>query len=172
MRFLIFIWHRITAAVSTLLFLALLIALFGLYKFANSEQSDNELKLQGKHEYLTEISQKIDSGRLRPNIVFILYDDLGYGDIGEGAKDNTLIATPNINQLAAGGVVLTDFHSPSPVCTPSRAGYLTGRLAPRAGLPNVVFPTGSTRGLLFRLLTRPGSHTRLPTNPISAALNP
>jgi arylsulfatase A-like enzyme len=169
MRFLIFIWHRITAAVSTLLFLALLIALFGLYKFANSEQSDNELKLQGKHEYLTEISQKIDSGRLRPNIVFILYDDLGYGDIGEGAKDNTLIATPNINQLAAGGVVLTDFHSPSPVCTPSRAGYLTGRLAPRAGLPNVVFPTGSTKGLLFRLLTRPGSHTRLPAEEITLA---
>jgi arylsulfatase A-like enzyme len=169
MKFLAFVWRRITAAFSTLLLLALLTALFLGYRLAGDEQTDDDARLQGKRQYLADISQQIDSGRKRPNIVFILYDDLGYGDFEEGALGSTMIATPHIDLLAAGGVVLTDFHSPSPVCTPSRTGYLTGRLAPRAGLPNVVFPTGSTKGLLFRLLTQRGTNVRLPAEEITLA---
>lgn len=164
-----FLWHRITAALGTLLLLALLLALFLGYRLANTGQSDDEARLTSKHDYLAQISQHSNTSRTAPNIVFILYDDLGYGDLGAGAEGSTMIATPNIDKLAAGGVVLTDFYSPSPVCTPSRTGYLTGRLAPRAGLPNVVFPTGSVKGFIFQTLAAPDANARLPAEEITLA---
>ena len=61
----------------------------------------------------------------RPNIVLILADDLGYGDIG--AYGQTKIATPNLDALARAGVRFTDFYAGNPVCAPSRAALLTGR---------------------------------------------
>ena len=68
----------------------------------------------------------------QPNIVFILADDFGYGDPGcMGCKD---IATPNIDRLAAEGVKFTDFYANAPVCTPTRAGFMTGRWQQRCGL--------------------------------------
>lgn len=169
MRILGFMWNRVTAALSTLLLLIVLITLFLGYRLFSAGQSDNEARLNGKHEYLAQISQQQVTRGTAPNIVFILYDDMGYGDIGAGARGSAMIATPNINQLAADGVVLSDFHSPAPVCTPSRAGYLTGRLAPRAGLPNVVFPTKSTKALLFSTLAAPDSNVRLPAEEITLA---
>ena len=67
-----------------------------------------------------------------PNIVFILADDFGYGDLGcMGCKD---IATPNIDRLAAEGVKFTDFYANAPVCTPTRAGFMTGRWQQRCGI--------------------------------------
>ena len=87
----------------------------------------------------------------KPNIILIFVDDLGYGDIG--ANGNTLIKTPNIDAIAAGGVRLTDFHASANVCTPSRAGLLTGRYPVRAGLgKKVVFPA-STHGLKTEEIT-------------------
>ncbi|MBP7143342.1 MAG: arylsulfatase [Opitutaceae bacterium] len=62
-----------------------------------------------------------------PNIVIILADDLGYGDLG--AYGATRIRTPNIDRLAKEGMRFTDAHSPHSVCTPSRYGLLTGRYA-------------------------------------------
>jgi arylsulfatase A-like enzyme len=60
----------------------------------------------------------------RPNIVFILADDIGYGDFGcYGCK---AIPTPNVDRLAAQGMRFTDVHSPSAMCTPTRFGILTG----------------------------------------------
>ena len=76
-----------------------------------------------------------------PNIVFIYADDLGYGDLGcYGSKNNT----PNLDQLAAGGVRFTDFYSASPVCSPSRAALLTGRYPIRQGINGVFFPDSYT----------------------------
>lgn len=67
----------------------------------------------------------------RPNIVIILADDLGYGDLGvQGGKD---IATPRIDKLAAEGVRLTDYYANHPVCAPSRAALMTGRYQQRFG---------------------------------------
>jgi arylsulfatase A-like enzyme len=61
-----------------------------------------------------------------PNVVFILADDLGYGDVGTFNPDSK-IPTPNIDQLARLGIRLTDAHAPASVCVPSRYGLLTGR---------------------------------------------
>jgi arylsulfatase A-like enzyme len=59
-----------------------------------------------------------------PNIVFILADDLGYGDIGVNGQK--LIRTPNIDALAREGISFTDFHAGAPVCSPSRSVLITG----------------------------------------------
>ena len=61
-----------------------------------------------------------------PNIVYILCDDLGYGDVQCFNPDGK-IATPHIDRLAADGMRFTDAHSSSAVCTPTRYGILTGR---------------------------------------------
>ena len=68
----------------------------------------------------------------RPNILFILADDLGYGDLSSYGA--TAIQTPNIDRLAQEGVRFTDAHSPSSVCTPTRYGLLTGRYCWRTWL--------------------------------------
>ncbi len=67
----------------------------------------------------------------KPNIVVILADDLGYGDVS--ANGGTVIDTPNIDALAAQGVRLTDGYVAHPVCSPSRAGFYTGRYQQRFG---------------------------------------
>lgn len=70
----------------------------------------------------------------RPNIVLIVADDLGYGDLGcQGGQD---VATPNIDRLAAEGVRMTDFYATHPSCGPSRAGLLSGRYQHRFGFEN------------------------------------
>jgi len=65
----------------------------------------------------------------RPNVVLVITDDVGYADIGSyGAKD---IKTPNIDSLARDGVKLTDFYANGPMCSPTRAGLVTGRYQQR-----------------------------------------
>lgn len=59
-----------------------------------------------------------------PNIVFILVDDLGYGDIGVNGQEH--ISTPHLNQMANEGLVLSQFYAGSPVCAPSRSALMTG----------------------------------------------
>jgi arylsulfatase A len=67
--------------------------------------------------------------RERPNVLLILADDLGYGDLGSyGAPD---VKTPNLDRLAREGVRLTQFYANAPVCTPTRAGLITGRYQQR-----------------------------------------
>lgn len=66
---------------------------------------------------------------LRPNILFVFVDDLGYGDLG--VTGNRLVATPNLDRLAREGVRFTQFYTASPVCSPSRVGVLTGQYPAR-----------------------------------------
>jgi arylsulfatase A len=80
----------------------------------------------------------------KPNIVFILADDLGYGDLGCYNKDSK-IPTPHLDQLAKEGMRFTDAHAPSSVCTPTRYAILTGRYCWRSRLKsNVLPPWGTT----------------------------
>jgi len=72
-----------------------------------------------------------------PNIVMILCDDLGYGDVG---VYGSAIQTPNLDRMAADGIRFTHFLSANPVCSPSRAALLTGRYPTRVGVPRVLFP--------------------------------
>ncbi len=69
----------------------------------------------------------------KPNIVFILADDLGYGDVG-CYNAQSKIPTPHLDRLAREGMRFTDAHSPSSVCTPTRYALLTGRYAWRSPL--------------------------------------
>ena len=71
-----------------------------------------------------------------PNIVLILADDLGYGDVGS-YNPQSKIPTPNIDRLASQGMRFTDAHSPSTVCTPTRYSIMTGRMAFRTGMRGV-----------------------------------
>ena len=73
----------------------------------------------------------------KPNIIFILADDLGIGD-PQCYNPVSKIPTPHIDQLASEGIRFTDAHSPSSVCTPTRYGILTGRLAWRTRLDSGV----------------------------------
>ena len=76
----------------------------------------------------------------KPNIVYILADDLGYGDVG-CYNPASKIPTPNMDRLAKEGMRFTDAHSPSAVCTPTRYALLTGRYAWRTRLQrNVIGP--------------------------------
>ena len=63
----------------------------------------------------------------KPNIIYILCDDLGYGDVHCLGGERSKIATPNMDRLAAAGMTFTEAHSSSAVCTPTRYGILTGR---------------------------------------------
>ena len=68
----------------------------------------------------------------RPNVLLILADDLGYGDLG--VYGNGTIATPNLDHLAAEGMRFTSFYANGPICTPTRVAILTGRYPQRFGL--------------------------------------
>jgi arylsulfatase A len=78
-----------------------------------------------------------------PNIILIYADDLGYGDIGIYGSP---IKTPNLDNMARGGVRLSNFYSTSPVCSPSRAALMTGLYPTRVGVPGVLAP-GDRGGL-------------------------
>jgi arylsulfatase A-like enzyme len=72
----------------------------------------------------------------RPNIILIMADDLGYGDIG--CYGSQIIQTPNLDALAENGMRFTDFHSNGAMCSPTRAALLTGRYQQRAGIESVL----------------------------------
>ena len=74
----------------------------------------------------------------QPNIILILADDLGYGDLG--CFGHPTIRTPSLDRLAAEGMKLTQFYAAASICTPSRAALLTGRYPLRSGLTHVLFP--------------------------------
>lgn len=80
------------------------------------------------------------SGDAQPNIIVIMADDLGYGDIG--VYGASLISTPNLDRMSAEGIRLDSFYASANICTPSRGGLLTGRYPVRLGLTaDVARPT-------------------------------
>ena len=111
-------------------------------------------------------AQRPPGNQGRPNVVLIITDDVGYGDIGSyGAPD---IKTPNIDRLAKDGVRLTDFYA-APLCTPTRAALISGRYQQRVGLERARGSVGpaleqglpATGHSLPRLLKNNGYRTAL-----------
>ncbi|MCB1234807.1 MAG: sulfatase-like hydrolase/transferase [Verrucomicrobiae bacterium] len=89
----------------------------------------------------------------RPNIVFILVDDMGYADVG--AMGSTDILTPNVDRLAAEGVKLSDFYANAPVCSPTRCGFITGRWQQRVGFEWALGYTAEQEKLVDGVWTKP-----------------
>ena len=81
----------------------------------------------------------------RPNILFIFVDDQGYYDLG--CYGATEVKTPRVDALASEGVRFTDYNAAAPICSPSRAGLLTGRYPRRLGLATWVQRADSQRGI-------------------------
>ena len=82
----------------------------------------------------------------KPNIIYVLADDLGYGDL-ESFNPDCKISTPNLNNMATAGMIFTDAHTSSAVCTPTRYGILTGRYNWRSRLKRGVL-NGRSKALI------------------------
>ena len=92
-----------------------------------------------------------EASNIKPNVIVILTDDQGTIDAGcYGAKD---LETPHIDALAARGIRFTQFYAAAPVCSPSRAGLITGRYPVRAGVPGNVSSTAGIAGMPSREVT-------------------
>ncbi len=100
---------------------------------------------------LTVIFLQFSAVAARPNVVFIFIDDQGYYDLG--CYGATEVETPRIDQLAAKGVRFTDYYSAAPICSPSRAGLLTGMYPRRTGNEVWVHRPDSKEGLPPSALT-------------------
>ncbi len=108
-----------------------------------------DMKIENHHNYLQSITQ---TEARNPNIIIFFMDDMGFADIScYGAKN---IHTPHIDSLAENGVKFTTFYSSSPVCSPSRAGLLTGRHPLRMHASNVYFPNSTAMGFLINSFIR------------------
>lgn len=97
----------------------------------------------------------------KPNFIIIYTDDQGYGDLG--CYGSPEMKTPNIDKLASEGVRFTDWHTNSPVCSPSRASVLTGKYPQHAGIPHILTskPDFAVQGLRKGETTLPGELKKL-----------
>ncbi|ALJ05390.1 arylsulfatase [Pseudalgibacter alginicilyticus] len=95
---------------------------------------------------MTAQSKKTDDSK--PNIIYILADDMGYGDI-KSFNPESKISTPNLDSMSENGVMFTDAHTSSAVCTPTRYGILTGRYNWRSSLKSSVL-SGYSKSLIKR----------------------
>jgi len=128
-----------------IVFALLLLMVWGLSKLFQAEtysiQAEQFIE-PARTPALTDIVSALPSTPKPPNIVVILADDLGYGDVGVyGGK---VIDTPHMDQLAAEGIKFTSAYSSAPICSPSRAGLLTGRYPLRSGIVQAMQAAGDS----------------------------
>src|ERR1035437_5448643 len=97
----------------------------------NMSKHHSNLLLAGMMALLANAPAAVPAEKL-PNMVIILADDLGYGDLT--CYGHPSIRTPNLDRMASQGMRFTDFYVAACVCTPSRAALLTGRLPIRSGM--------------------------------------
>ena len=100
----------------------------------------NRLVLAAALLVVTGISADKTVNAARPNIIVIMVDDMGYAGPSISPYSNPNYKTPGMDQLAREGLRFSDFHSSGAVCTPTRAGLLTGRYQQRAGIEAVIHP--------------------------------
>src|SRR5699024_4293470 len=89
-------------------------------------------------------SQTSEQSNKKPNIVFILVDDLGWTDLG--AYGSSFYETPNIDRLASQGMKFTDAYASSTVCSPSRSSIMTGQYPTHTGITDWIVGRQNTRG--------------------------
>jgi uncharacterized sulfatase len=159
----------LTRLLGSLVLLVLAAALIGAawiaLRIARYEQSEDFDSMRSKVTALGALAEAAKTSPAgRPNLVLILFDDLGYGDLG--AYRSQAPATPRLDRLAAQGAVFENYYAAAPYCTPSRAGLLTGRWPIRSGLTQVVFPSGHPIDRVQRATGRP---IRLPADEITLA---
>lgn len=136
-----------------------------VWRAATWEQREDEMDLSRKAGELRWMGEHTEAGSGRPpNLVLIVFDDLGLGDLG--SYGGQAVATPALDGLAGEGMAFDAYYSPAPVCTPSRAGLLTGRWPVRTTLTQVVFPTGHPIDWLLRA---DHQSVRLPADEITLA---
>ena len=118
----------------TMVFAALIAALSLALPFAAAQAVQPGKVMKG-------LLHETNETKGRPNIVFILADDLGYGDVA-CYNPESKVPTPNLDKLATEGMRFTDAHSPATVCTPTRYSLLTGQMAFRIGISGVFTGVG------------------------------
>ena len=160
---------RVARVVLWVLFFALVVVVaVGVLLYAGRvmlyQQEDDEQHLAIKQTYLEEVWDITSKSPAGPNIVIILFDDLGYRDIG--AYGGRAIETPRLDRLAAQGLLFTNGYSPSPYCSASRAGLMTGRYAVRSGLDHVLQVPRTWQDNMVRF---GGLNRRLPAEEITLA---
>jgi arylsulfatase A len=123
------------------------------------------MRNQTRRSVLAELAAGLLSAKTKqPNIVLVLFDDLGWKDFGcYGSKTNL---TPNIDAIASEGVKFTQAYAACPVCSPSRAALLTGRYPPRSGVTDWI--AGRPQWPTARVVT-PRTRTELPLEEITMA---
>ena len=109
---------------------------------------ENQQAFSATNDMNSDISIAQIPTKKKPNIILILADDMGYGDLGS-YNHNSKIPTPSIDALAVEGVRFTTAHAPSSVCTPTRYGILTGEYAWRTWLKSGVL-IGHSRSLIAK----------------------
>lgn len=140
-----------TRTLVLLLGLPLLLAIWAIAQLAQPETHGLEREQFADRPLAVPKLEVAVQGARRPNIVVVLADDLGYGDVG--AYGGSVIRTPHMDQLAQEGMRFTSAYSSAPICSPSRAGLLTGRYPLRSGIVQAIQAAGDSwaRSASFRL---------------------
>lgn len=126
---------------------ALLVVVSVVFVFTTNLRSNPRVfdMQKGHDEYLNNVEKSVNSSS--PNVLFILMDDLGYGDTSYNAQKINMtpaFETPNIDRIAQEGVDFDNFYSSYSVCSPARFALMTGRYPYRGYADNVIYPTINT----------------------------